>query len=296
MGIREQRRMMDIYGTHRERPSTYVLPDGITPRELQRLHTQDELYNISMGEILEEEIAQADFHHVLDAGCGSGGWLIEAARAYPTFTKLIGVDISEAMIEHAREQAGKYGVHDRVEFYSMDALQMLRFSDGYFDLVNQRFGFSYLRLWDWRQVLTEYRRVTRSGGVIRLTETDVQIETNSKAGERYFQLIRNALYASSHLFPPQTPRLTSELPRFLQQAGLKQIKSRASRLEYRPQTPTGRLYYEDIKMSTETLAPFIRKWSRLPADYDALCQQMLADMQQPDFVARVHLTTAWGVK
>jgi ubiquinone/menaquinone biosynthesis C-methylase UbiE len=288
--------MMDIYGTHRERPSTYVLPDGITPRELHRLQTQDDMYNISMGEILAEQEDLTDFHHILDAGCGTGGWLIEAARAYPTFTRLVGVDISEAMIGHARDKASQYKVHDRVEFYAMDALQMLRFPDGYFDLVNQRFGFSYLRLWDWRQVLTEYRRVTRGGGVIRLTETDVQVETNSKAGERYFQLIRDALYASSHLFPPQTPRLTSELARFLQQAGLKQVQSRASLVEYRPQTRTGRLFYEDIRLCTETLAPFIRKWSRLPDDYDALCQHMLTDMQQADFVARVHLTTAWGMK
>ncbi len=287
---------MNMYGMQRERPGTYILPDGITPRELQRLQTQDEMYNLSMGELLEEHIDLTDFHHVLDAGCGTGGWLIEVARAYPSFTRLVGVDISETMIEHARGQASRSGVQERVEFYKMDALQTLRFADGYFDLVNQRFGFSYLRLWDWRQVLREYRRVTRIGGVIRLTETDGHSETNSKAAERYFQLLRDALYASSHLSPPQTPRLTSELPHFLQQAGLKQVQSRSSVLEYRPQTPLGRLYYEDVKLSTETMIPFIRKWSRLPADYETLCQQMLSDMQKPDFIARVHLTTAWGVK
>jgi hypothetical protein len=40
--------------------------------------------------------------------------------------------------------------------------------------------------------------------------------------------------------------------------------------------------------------PFIRKWGRLPADYEELRIQLDQEMQQPDFVSRIHLLTAWG--
>jgi ubiquinone/menaquinone biosynthesis C-methylase UbiE len=104
---------------------------------------------------------------VLDVGCGTGNWLIEAAKAYPTMSLLIGIDISAKMVKYACEQAEEQQVNDRVEFHTMDALRLLEFPDKYFDLVNLRLGVSYLRTWDWPKLLQELQRVTRSGGVIR---------------------------------------------------------------------------------------------------------------------------------
>jgi SAM-dependent methyltransferase len=48
----------------------------------------------------------------------------------------------------------------------------LEFPPDSFDLVNQRLGMSYLRTWDWPKLLSEYQRITRPGGVIRITEGD----------------------------------------------------------------------------------------------------------------------------
>ncbi len=45
-----------------------------------------------------------------------------------------------------------------------------------------------------------------------------------------------------------------------------------------------------------TIVPFVRKWSVVPDDYESMYQQMLAEMQQPDFFARSRLLTAWGSK
>jgi ubiquinone/menaquinone biosynthesis C-methylase UbiE len=53
----------------------------------------------------------------------------------------------------------------------MDALRRLEFDDHFFDLVNERYGMSYLRTWDWYKFLTECLRVTRPGGVITFTES-----------------------------------------------------------------------------------------------------------------------------
>jgi hypothetical protein len=38
----------------------------------------------------------------------------------------------------------------------------------------------------------------------------------------------------------------------------------------------------------------MRKWTRLPDNYDEIYQQALVEMQQPDFVAQWALLTAWG--
>jgi hypothetical protein len=40
--------------------------------------------------------------------------------------------------------------------------------------------------------------------------------------------------------------------------------------------------------------PFLQKWLQVPQDYEAICQEMLTDMQQPAFTATWHLLTVWG--
>ena len=62
---------------------------------------------------------QADtgrFRRILDVGSGSGSWAIETAQAHPEMA-VFGIDISQRMVHHAREQAAIYGVGDRVEFH-----------------------------------------------------------------------------------------------------------------------------------------------------------------------------------
>jgi hypothetical protein len=49
-----------------------------------------------------------------------------------------------------------------------------------------------------------------------------------------------------------------------------------------------------MRLIFRTMVPFLRKWTRVPDDYEMLYQQMLGEMQQPDFVARGSLLTAWG--
>jgi ubiquinone/menaquinone biosynthesis C-methylase UbiE len=222
--------------------------------------------------------------------------LIAAAQAYPTIPKLIGIDISEDMINFARKQAEIHKVSERVEFHVMDALQMLKFSTDYFDLVNQRFGQAYLRKWDWRQILSEYRRVIKPEGTLRITEIDISAESTSAAEMRFQHLMREAMYQAGHLFERDTPGLTNELVPLFKQTGLKKIQTQVYNLDYRADTLEGKRFYEDIKLGAETMIPFIRKWTRLPADYDTLRQQIDREMQQPDFVSRINMLTVSGTK
>ncbi|MBV9230204.1 MAG: methyltransferase domain-containing protein, partial [Chloroflexi bacterium] len=157
---------------HKELPNTYFVQDRTNETELARLQVLDQILTNGMGGVLPEQPDPTRFRRVLDVGCGTGGWLIAAAKQYPTMTQLIGVDASKSMIKYARAQAAAQQVSDRVEFHVMDALLMLEFLNGYFDLVNHRAATSWLRTWDWPKLLGEYRRVCKRGGVIRITEAD----------------------------------------------------------------------------------------------------------------------------
>src|SRR5215469_2794042 len=177
-----------------EHPSTYFVQDRSNEEELSRLQTQDQMVTTSMGGVLPEQPNPAIFQRVLDVGCGTGGWLIEAARTYATMSLLVGVDVSGKMVEYARAQAAAQQVSDRVQFATMDALRMLEFPTDYFDLVNQRTGASYLRTWDWPKLLQEFQRVTRPGGVIRVTESALITESSSQGLIRLNQVFIEAFY------------------------------------------------------------------------------------------------------
>jgi len=89
----------------REHPSTYVVQDRSNEEELTRLQIQDQLVTASMGGVLPEQPNPTIFQRVLDVGCGTGGWLIEVAKTYPSISLLVGVDISSKMLDYARTQA-----------------------------------------------------------------------------------------------------------------------------------------------------------------------------------------------
>jgi len=280
----------------REHPSTYFVQDRSSAVELARLQLQDQQVTASMGGVLPEQLDPASFQRVLDVGCGSGDWLIQAAKTYPSMSLLVGVDISSKMVEYAQTQAEAQGVSDRVQFRSMDALRMLEFPTDYFHLVNQRFGASYLRKWDWPKLLHEFRRVTQPGGVIRITEGNMAMESSSPALTGLFEIMLNAFYQAGHLLTPGSKGVTGDLAPLLRQDGLQQVQARTYAPEYRAGTPEGQKFYEDMKLLFQTLLPFLRKWTRVPDDYETLYQQALSEMQQPDFMAIGSMLTAWGNK
>ncbi len=276
----------------REHPSTYMVPRS-QEEELTRLLVQDQMLSAGMG-ILAEQPDPAIFGRVLDVGCGVGNWLIEAARTYSSMTRLAGVDASERMITYARAQAEAHHVSDRVQFHVMDALRMLEFPANSFDLVNQRLGLSYLRTWDWWKLLQEYQRVTRPGGVIRITECDMVTESSSPALLRLNQLVLQAFYHAGHFFTPDSFGVTNQLAHLLHQHGFQGVQTRPYTFKYRIGTPEGDLFYEDTRHVYRVVVPFLRKWTRVPDDYEMLYQQMLDELHQPDCVTTWTLLTAWG--
>lgn len=111
-----------------------------------------------------EEILVADFvpdnARVLDLGCGAGRTTIPLAEMG---LQVVGIDISEAMVRAAREQARLAGVE--AEFQVMDATS-LQYPDAAFDTV--LFPYNGIELLPGQQskeqLLREVWRVLRPGG------------------------------------------------------------------------------------------------------------------------------------
>ncbi|MBA2680370.1 MAG: methyltransferase domain-containing protein [Ktedonobacteraceae bacterium] len=277
-----------------ELPSTYFVQDRSNESELNRVEVQGRMITASMGGVLPEQSDPSIFERVLDVGCGAGDWLIEVARTYPTASLLIGVDVSRRMIEYARTQVQAQQVGDKVEFHMMDASRTLEFPAQFFDLVNERFATSYMRTWDWLNLLGEFQRVTKPGGVIRITEPDAFVESTSPALSLYYELFMKAMYQAGHLFTQERDGLKKRLPSLLHQSGVQNVQTREYTLEYRMGTPEWQNFYNDVAYGLRTLVPFLRKWTQVPDDYDTICQQALDEIKQPDFVATWRLLTAWG--
>jgi ubiquinone/menaquinone biosynthesis C-methylase UbiE len=281
----------------KELASTYFVQDKKKKKnELTRLMIQDQMITTAMGGVLPEQADPTAFRHVLDVACGPGGWLVNVAQTYPTIEKLVGVDISQQMTKYARTQAESNHVNDRVEFYVMDALQKLDFPADSFDLVNLRFGLSFLRTWDWPKLLGRLLWVTRPGGVIRLTESEVITQSNSSALTCLCKELQYAFFRAGHFFENENTGLTDHLSRLLNQYGCQSVQTKTYVIEYRAGTTEGKACYEDMKLIFQTLQPFIQKWGNAPHNYKGIYNQALCEMRQPDFFVKWNIHSIWGNK
>ncbi|HEY7420068.1 MAG TPA: class I SAM-dependent methyltransferase, partial [Ktedonobacteraceae bacterium] len=259
-------------------PSTYFMQDRSSQDEMTRLAIQDQMLTTGMGGVLPEQPDPTNFRRVLDIGCGTGGWLIEAAKTYPTMSRLIGIDVNNHMLEYAQAQARAEQVDARVEFQAMDALLILNFSQDYFDLVNVRFATSFVRTWEWPKLLTAMQNILRPGGVIRLTEYE-RITSSSPAAVRLFKMAGDAFYKAGYLFAEGktgdtfsecTIGVAGDLERLLRQSEVKNVQTRRSIQKPPAGTPGSESFAEDLRLGFRTIAPFARKWGCLPDNYEAL--------------------------
>lgn len=280
----------------REHPSTYFVQDRRSEAEQERVTIQDRMITQVMGGVLTEQPDPTLFHRVLDVGCGTGNWLIKVAKMYPGMTTLVGADISARMVEYGRARAQEQGVSNRVEFHVMDAIRMIEFPQGYFDLVNQRLGLSYLRTWDWPNVLQKYQWVTRPGGVIRITEADLFSGTSSPALNQLHAIALDAFLRAGHLFVEGPQGVTSKLAELLHQQGLQDVQTRRVQVDHQQGSVIMDAGKEDMKLLFRTIVPFLQKWSRVPKDYDQIYQKALKEMDEPDYTAQWAMVTAWGTK
>lgn len=262
--------------------------------EMVRLLDQDRLITKGMGGLFPERSNDfSGIRRVVDAACGPGGWVMEVAFANPEI-EVVGFDISQAMIDYARAQARVRGL-DNASFLVMDLQKPLDFPDSSFDLVNARF-INFLPATAWPKLLEEFRRITREGGYIRLTESEWWYFTNSPALENLNALMIRALKVQGSL--SASGRFTGVLPllgRFLKDAGCINIKYMSHAIDFSVQTEAYEGFRHDAAAVFKLFQPYIiRMGVSTQEELDQLYGQMLFEMLQEDFRGMMLPLTAWG--
>ena len=275
--------------------STYVVHQSKKKAELLRLALQSHMITTAMGGVLSEQQNPSSFRRVLEVGCGTGGWMLEAAQTYPEMS-LVGIDINPLMVEYSHTQAKELGLESRVEFQIMDALKKLEFPDNTFDLVNLRFGGSFVRTLEWPSLLLEMQRVARPGGTIRLTDCEIGTHNTSQAMTQLHEVLLHAFYQAGHLFTPERAGITEHLAELLMKSWCEEVQTKSYSLVFRGGTPEGEAFKEDTEYVFQMTRPFVQKWAGIPENYDALHRQSRKDMEQPDFSATWPHLVAWGHK
>ena len=264
--------------------------------EMARLLGQDRLITQGMGGLFSERFDLSGIHRILDVACGPGGWALEVALTYPEI-EVVGVDVSLVMINYANAQARVQGLNN-ARFQVMDIQKPLNFPDGSFDLVNARF-INFLPAAAWPQLMQEFGRITRPGGVIRLTESEWWYFTNSPALENLNAMIIRALKLQGESFS-QSGRFTGVLPmlgRFLLDAGCVNVSYKSHVIDYSYGTEAYEGFRHDAAIVFKLFQPFIvRMGVATQEEVNQLYEQMQLEMMKDDFRGLMLPLTAWGVK
>jgi hypothetical protein len=88
-------------------------------------------------------------------------------------------------------------------------------------------------------VLIELLRVVRPGGVVRLTDEEVNHQSTSPGAMQFCEMLLCTLFRSGHLFAQESAGLTAHLAPLLSRNGFQQVQTRAYPLQYRAGTPEG---------------------------------------------------------
>jgi ubiquinone/menaquinone biosynthesis C-methylase UbiE len=286
------------YGLTQKNDNSYFIQDSGS--ELARLVEQERAFEMALGGLLPEQPDQdafvAPFRHVLDVACGSGGWALAMAQKYPQL-EVKGCDIDERMINYANSQA-RVGRLDNASFRVMDARNPLDYPDNSFDLVNARW-MAVIGTAAWPRTIKEIARITRPGGIVRLTESEDFGITNSRAFERWSVLMLEVFKRAGTAFSPtgRTGGQTVMLHRFLREAGFQNIQHQVFAIDWSAGSASHVAMVEDHLTILKLTQPFLllHKVST-QEEIDQLYHEAEIEMRLDDFCALWYLYTIWGVK
>jgi SAM-dependent methyltransferase len=115
--------------------------DDAGPRQYLDFGDTNEALIGPFGQAMLDAARLQPGERVLDVGCGFGTSTLEAAERVAPSGRVVGVDISAAMLEPARRRVAAAG-WDVIDLLQADA-QVHRFEAGSFDVVISRFGMMF---------------------------------------------------------------------------------------------------------------------------------------------------------
>ncbi|GHO98694.1 hypothetical protein KSF_087420 [Reticulibacter mediterranei] len=270
--------------------------DHESPAEMSRLENQDRQFTKAMGGLFVERGNDfTDLRRVLDVGCGPGVWAQEVAFTSSEI-EVVGIDISQSMISYAQTQAQLQELYN-ISFSVMDITESLKFPDASFDFVNARL-LGFLTPAQWFPLLQEYMRITRPGGFIRLTETEMT-RTNSPALARENAWFYKSVHLTGQSFAPDdhSLSLTVMLAPLLRKVGCKNVTVNAYGIDWSSGTEDHDGMSKDHEVWYKLIEPFflatgVATAEDLQTTYDA----MRIEWDQDDFCALHLLVSACGQK
>jgi ubiquinone/menaquinone biosynthesis C-methylase UbiE len=165
---------------------------------------------------------------ILEVGCSTGYITRHVAQKFDC--EIVGVDISEILIELAREESERLNLANAS--FERASAESLPFVDSSFDIV---YGEAITALVsDPVMVLKEYRRVLKKGGKV----ATLDLFTNESLDSEFYQEMKNIMIMSNIIGPETDIRTLKEWEDIFKEAGFNDIKIND--------------YYEDI---------FVREYS-----------------------------------
>jgi 2-polyprenyl-3-methyl-5-hydroxy-6-metoxy-1,4-benzoquinol methylase len=262
--------------------------------EMARLMLQDRLVTEAMGGVLLEQTDLSQVYQALDVACGPGGWLLDLVSRYPHIQG-IGIDISRLMMAYATGQAKKRNLAN-AHFHVMDVTQPFHFADNTFDLVNARLLTGFLSTRQWPPLIQECKRITRPGGILRLTEAEWAF-TNSAAYDQLAQYNYLSLLRAGHSFSPhgRTCGTANMLRLLLRQAGYQDITYHAYAIDYSYGTEAYSSNCQNLLVFHKLIQPFLVQMQiATMEELQQLYKQAEEDIQSEDFCAVDYYLTVWG--
>lgn len=153
--------------------------------------------------------------YVLVVGCGNGISACKIAKLYDC--RIMGIDISEGMVDLSRQRAKKEGLSYRVEFRVADA-QDLPFNDNVFDAVVSESVTSFPD--DKQKAVNEYVRVVKTGGYIGLNEVTWMEEPTQEMKEYAVRAIGGC-----------RPETAGGWKKLLEDGGLQDVTARSNKIK-----------------------------------------------------------------
>ena len=286
---------MATYEPERTR-NFYLLGDS--QAEMVQLIATDQMFTKAMGGLLPEQPPEAieELHDVLDIGCGPGGWVLEMAYANANL-HAVGIDISQGMIDYANTLARANGL-DNAHFHVANAVDPLGFPDASFDLVNARQIEGVIPAAAWPGLLKEMVRVSRPGGIIRLTGNEWGV-TNCSAYETLQAWVIQGYvnFALNLGVDARNYGVTTMLGRYLRDVGCTNVQERPSFMDISAGAEQHQGAYKMWELALELIEPFfLAAGVTTKETLEQVKRQLSLEMGQDSFRGIIYTVTAWGKK